>query len=210
MNSRGTDTRRADPIARLVQALTRLPGIGEKTATRLAFFVIKAGEEYAKDLASALVDATTKVTFCSVCQNFTEGDKCRICLDPRRDVRTICVVETVADLMAIERCNEYRGSYHVLHGAIAPLDGVGPDQIKLRELLSRLQTEDGAAVSEVIVATNPSVDGEATALYLQRTLSPLGITVSRIASGMPIGGDFEYADPATISRALAGRLTMNT
>ena len=198
----------ADPIARLVQVLGKLPGIGEKTATRLAFFVIKQSESYARELADALVDATTKIRFCARCQNFTQTEVCALCSDMRRDDGILCVVENVSDLYAIERSNEFRGRYHVLHGAIAPLDGIGPEQIKLKELLQRLATAEAAEVREVIVATNPSVDGEATALYLLRVLGPLGIKVSRIASGMPIGGDFEYADPATISRALSGRTTI--
>lgn len=201
-------TKRTDPIAKLVQSLSRLPGIGEKTATRLAFFIIRSGEAYASELAGAVLDAARNIRFCARCMNFTDAELCAICADPRRDGRVICVVETVPDLHAIERSNEYRGRYHVLHGAIAPLDGIGPDQIKLRELLARLSTEEERGVEEIIVATNPSVDGEATALYLLKVLAPLGVRVTRIASGMPIGGDFEYADPATISRALSGRHEM--
>lgn len=201
------DARRADPIARLVQLLGRLPGIGEKSATRLAFFVVRGQPEYARELADALVDATTRVRLCARCQNFTDAERCALCTDPRRESGVLCVVEHVKDLLAIERSHEFRGRYHVLHGAIAPLDNVGPDQIKLRELLVRLSDED-REVREVIVATSPSVDGEATALYVKRVLEPLGLRVTRIASGMPIGGDFEYADPATISRAFAGRREM--
>lgn len=199
---------RVDPVARLVQLLGRLPGIGEKTATRLAFFIIRQDTSYATDLAEAVVDARTRIRFCDRCQNFTDADLCSVCRDQRRDPSVLCVVEHVSDLLAIDRSNEFRGRYHVLHGAIAPLDGVGPDQIKLKELLLRLGGPEGTTVREVIVATNPSVEGEATALYLLKVLRPLGIDVSRIASGMPIGGDFEYADPATISRALSGRRTM--
>ncbi len=199
---------RADPLARLVQLLARLPGIGEKTATRLAFFVLRQDSSYAEELAAALVDARTKIRFCDQCQNFTDAERCSVCRDPRRDPHVLCVVEQVADLIAIERSNEFRGRYHVLHGAIAPLDGVGPDQIKVKELLTRLGGPEGNDVREVIVATNPSVEGEATALYLLKVLEPVGLTVSRIASGMPIGGDFEYADAATISRALSGRHNM--
>jgi recombination protein RecR len=201
------DARRADPIARLVQLLGRLPGIGEKSATRLAFFVVRGQPEFARELADALVDATTRVRLCARCQNFTDAERCALCTDPRREPGVLCVVEHVKDLLAIERSHEFRGRYHVLHGAIAPLDNVGPDQIKLRELLVRLSDED-REVREVIVATSPSVDGEATALYVKRVLEPLGLRVTRIASGMPIGGDFEYADPATISRAFAGRREM--
>jgi len=194
-----------DPIARLVQVLMRLPGIGEKTATRLAFFIIKSGPEYTKSMADALLEVGTQISLCKVCQNFTNQSVCKICSDTRRITETICVVENVSDLIAIERSKEFRGRYHVLHGAISPLEGIGPDEIKLKELLARLQTEEERDTSEVIIATNPSVDGEATALYLARVLTPLGIKVSRIASGMPIGGDFEYADPATISKAFSGR-----
>ena len=202
----GPADRRVDPIARLVQAFGRLPGVGEKTATRLAFHVIRQGDAFARDLAEALVEATTRVGLCGQCMNLTDGDRCSVCLDPRRDSRVICVVETVQDLRAIERSHEFRGLYHVLHGALAPLEGIGPEDIKVRELLVRLEKVEGT--EEVIVATNPSVEGEATALYLKRMLSALGLKVTRIASGMPIGGDFEYADPATISQALAGRRVM--
>jgi len=194
-----------DPIARLVQVLTRLPGVGEKTATRLAFFIIKSGEEYARNMAEALLDVGTQIRLCGLCQNFTGTDMCRICENPRRHREVICVVENVNDLIAIERSKEFEGRYHVLHGAISPLEGIGPDEIKLKELFSRLQSEEECHTKEIIIATNPSVDGEATALYIARMLTPLGIKVSRIASGMPIGGDFEYADPATISKALSGR-----
>lgn len=204
----GSDgARKVDPIARLVQALGRLPGIGEKTATRLAFFVLRQGREYAEDLASALLDATQRVGLCERCQNLTDEPTCSLCLDARRDGKVLCVVETVQDLRAIERSREYRGQYHVLHGALAPLEGIGPDQLKVKELLMRLQAVDNE-VEELILATNPSVEGEATALYLQKLLAPVGLRMSRIASGLPIGGDLEYADPATISQAIAGRRQM--
>lgn len=193
---------RVDPIARLVQELSRLPGIGEKTATRLAFHILKQGRERAKALADALIDATERTRFCSRCMNLTDAELCTICGDGRRDPAVVCVVERVPDLRAIERSGEYRGQYHVLHGALAPLEGVGPDDLKIRELLARLP------VKEIILATNPSVEGEATALYIQKIIQPLGVRVTRIASGMPIGGDFEYADPATISRAFSGRREM--
>lgn len=196
--------RRVDPIARLVQALGRFPGVGEKTATRLAFFVLRQGPGFARDLAEALVEATEKVGYCHSCQNLTDGQVCRICQDARRDPSVLCVVEDVQDLRAIERSREFRGRYHVLHGSIAPLDGVGPDDLKIKELLARL-SEGGEGVEEVIIATNPSVEGEATALYLQRMLAPMGYRVSRIASGLPIGSDLEYADAATIAQALSGR-----
>ncbi|MFO0727183.1 MAG: recombination mediator RecR [Myxococcota bacterium] len=197
-----------DPIARLIQALSKLPGIGEKTATRLAFYVLRAGPGFAKELSSALLDATEKTRFCARCTTLTDREVCAICSDERRDGSVLCVVEHVSDLRAIERTHEYRGRYHVLHGAIAPLDGVGPDQLKIKELLVRFQSAEESSVREVIVATNPSVDGEATALYLMRLLGPLGLKVTRIASGLPIGGDLEYADSATISRAFAARQKM--
>lgn len=199
---------RVDPIARLVQELSRLPGIGEKTATRLAFHILKQGKDRAKALADALVEATERTRFCARCMNMTDAELCQICGDGRRDPALICIVERVPDLRAIERSGEYRGVYHVLHGAIAPLEGVGPDDLKIKELLGRIGEQKQPPVQEIILATNPSVEGEATALYIQKIVSPLGLRVTRIASGMPIGGDFEYADPATISRAISGRREM--
>lgn len=202
------ERRKVDPIARLIQALSRLPGVGEKSATRMAFFVLRQGPTFAADLAEALLEATQRVSLCPRCQNLTDQEECGICADPQRDVRVLCVVENVQDLRAIERSQEFKGRYHVLHGTLAPLEGIGPEGIKVKELLSRLASSD-RSVEELIVATNPSVEGEATALYLQRVLQPMGFTVTRIASGLPIGGDFEYADPATISRALSGRQRMS-
>ena len=192
-----------DPLTILVQRLSRLPGIGEKTATRLAFYVLRAPEQYARELARALVDVREKMQPCSVCFHLTEQDPCRLCSDPRRDEGSICVVAHPQDLMAIERTACYHGRYHVLHGLLSPLDGVGPDQLKVKELLGRLG--DGK-VKEVILATSPSVEGDATALYLAGLIKPLSIKVSRIASGVPIGGDLEYADGVTLNRALEGRL----
>jgi recombination protein RecR len=192
----------ADPIARLVKELARLPGIGEKTAQRLAFHVLEAGPEYAQALAEAVVGVVRDVRCCSVCQTLTEQDPCAICSDDRRDPRIICVVEGVPDLLAVERTREFRGRYHVLHGALSPLDGVGPSDLKIRELLLRLEKEPA---EEVLVATNPDVEGEATALYLQKLLKPLGLRLTRIAQGVPMGGDLEYADQATLARALTGR-----
>jgi len=192
----------ADPIARLVKELARLPGIGEKTAQRLAFHVLDAGPEYAEALAAAVVGAVRDVRLCSTCQTLTERDPCGICADPRRDARLLCVVEGVPDLVAVERTHEFRGRYHVLHGALSPLDGVGPSDLKIRELLVRLEREPA---DEVVIATNPDVEGEATALYLAKLLKPLGIRVSRIAQGVPMGGDLEYADQVTLARALSGR-----
>ncbi len=192
----------ADPIARLVKELARLPGIGEKTAQRLAFHVLEAGPEYARALAEAVVGVVRDVRCCSVCQTLTEQDPCAICADDRRDPRIICVVEGVPDLLAVERTREFRGRYHVLHGALSPLDGVGPSDLKIKELLVRLEREPA---EEVLVATNPDVEGEATALYLQKLLKPLGLKLTRIAQGVPMGGDLEFADQATLARALAGR-----
>jgi recombination protein RecR len=192
----------ADPIARLVKELARLPGIGEKTAQRLAFHVLEAGPEAAGALAEAIVGVVRDVRCCSTCQTLTEQDPCPICADQRRDPRILCVVEGVPDLLALERTREFRGRYHVLHGALSPLDGVGPSELTIRELLLRLEREPA---EEVVIATNPDVEGEATALYLQKLLKPLGLKVTRIAQGVPMGGDLEYADQATLARALAGR-----
>jgi recombination protein RecR len=199
----------ADPIRRLVQELARLPGIGEKTATRLAFHLIRSNRQQIRDLAQALIDATDKIRLCSVCMNMTEDDPCAMCTDPRRDAETICVVATPSDLVAIDRGGHFRGRYHVLHGLLSPLEGIGPDDIRLAELVRRLGgAAESAMVREVIIATSPSVDGEATAMYIARMIKPLGIQVSRIATGLPVGGELEYSDQATIARALAGRATM--
>jgi recombination protein RecR len=192
----------ADPIARLVKELARLPGIGEKTAQRLAFHILKAGPGYAGDLANAIAGVIRDVRLCSSCQTLTEADPCGLCRDPERDARMICVVEGVPDLLAVERTHEFRGRYHVLHGALSPLDGIGPSDLKIRELLLRLEKEP---TEEIVVATNPDVEGEATALYLTKLLKPLGLKVTRIAQGVPMGGDLEYADQVTLARALAGR-----
>ena len=199
----------ADPIRRLVQELARLPGIGEKTATRLAFHLIRSNRQQIRDLAQALLDATDKIRLCSVCMNMTEVDPCVMCTDPRRDTETICVVATPSDLLAIDRGGHFRGRYHVLHGLLSPLEGIGPDDIRLAELVRRLGASgEPGTVREVIIATSPLVDGEATAMYIARTIKPLGIQVSRIATGLPVGGELEYSDQATIARALAGRATM--
>jgi recombination protein RecR len=196
-----------DPLARLIQALGRLPGIGEKTATRLGFYILRQGPELARELATSLIEASERIHLCSRCMNLTSRETCSVCDDAKRDHRGLCVVETVQDLRAIERTREFSGRYHVLHGSLSPLEGIGPDQLKIKELLSRLASEDPGP-EEIILAMNPSVEGEATALYLQRILSPMGYRISRIASGLPMGGDLEYADPATISRAFAGRHSM--
>lgn len=200
----------ADPIRRLVQELARLPGIGEKTATRLAFHLIRTNRQQIRELAQALLDVTDKIRLCSVCMNVTEADPCLLCTDSRRDPETICVVASPSDLIAIDRGGHFRGRYHVLHGLLSPLEGIGPDDLRIAELVRRLgaTTPDGRGVREVIIATSPSVDGEATAMYIARTLKPLGVTVSRIATGLPVGGELEYSDQATIARALAGRATL--
>lgn len=199
----------ADPIRRLVQELARLPGIGEKTATRLAFHLIRGNRQQIQDLAQALLDVTDKIRLCSVCMNMTEVDPCLLCTDGRRDSETICVVASPSDLVAIDRGGHFRGRYHVLHGLLSPLEGIGPDDLRIAELVRRLAPRaDAPAVREVIIATSPSVDGEATAMYIARTLKPLGVTVSRIATGLPVGGELEYSDQATIARALAGRATL--
>ncbi len=192
----------ADPIARLVAELAKLPGIGEKSAQRLAFHILKAGPAYAGDLAAAISGVVRDVRLCSRCQTLTDRDPCPICADPQRDAKVVCVVEGVPDLLALERTHEYRGRYHVLHGSLSPLDGVGPGDLKIRELLVRLEEEPA---EEIVIATNPDVEGEATALYLAKLLKPLGLKVTRIAQGVPMGGDLEYADQVTLARAMAGR-----
>jgi recombination protein RecR len=192
----------ADPIARLVKELAKLPGIGEKSAQRLAFHILKAGPGYASDLAAAIAGVVRDVRLCSSCQTLTDHDPCAICRSPDRDARLLCVVEGVPDLLAVERTHEFRGRYHVLHGALSPLDGVGPGDLKIRELLVRLEREPA---EEIVIATNPDVEGEATALYLSKLLKPIGLKVTRIAQGVPMGGDLEYADQVTLARALAGR-----
>lgn len=192
-------------LARLVQELGRLPGIGEKTATRLAMFILGAGREYVESLSEAIWAVKTETMLCKECFGLAEGDLCVICTDPQRSVESICIVEDPADLMAVERSHEYKGLYHVLHGVLAPLDGIGPEDLKIAPLLERLR-RDGT--KEVIVATNPNVEGEATALYLAKVIKPLGIQVSRIAHGIPMGGDVEYTDAVTLGRAIEGRREM--
>lgn len=186
----------------LISQFERLPGIGRKTAMRLAYFVLEQNPEYAKRFADALVSAKEKIHFCPVCQAFTDLEKCDICSDGNRDRSTICVVENAKEVLAIERTREYRGLYHVLHGHISPLDNIGPEQLKIKELLARLA--DGE-VKEVIMATSPTVEGEATASYISRLLKPMGIKISRLAYGIPVGADLEFADEVTLLRALDGR-----
>ncbi len=197
----------SDPIQRLVRELARLPGVGERTATRLAFHLVRRPESQVRELAAALLDVVEKIHLCSVCANLTERDPCSMCTDARRDPAMLCVVATPAELLAIDRAGHYTGRYHVLHGLLSPLDGVGPEDLRIVELMRRLEPsgEDTARVQEVIVATSASVEGEATALYLARLIKPLGVAVTRIASGIPVGGELEYSDQATIARALAGR-----
>jgi recombination protein RecR len=195
----------APAIVRLLEELERLPGIGPKSAQRLAFHILRADDEAASRLAESILEVKRTIRFCTRCFNFAEGELCEICADPRRDCSGICVVEEPRDVVAIERTGEFHGTYHVLGGAISPIDGIGPEQLHVMELIRRL--EDGA-VTEVVVATNPNVEGETTALYLARLIKPLGIKVTRIASGLPVGGDLEYADEVTLGRALEARREM--
>ena len=190
------------PVQVLIDELGRLPGIGPKSAQRIAFHLLKLSSDDVSRLAHALTDAKARVRFCARCWNVAEEEECGICRDDQRDARQVCVVEEARDIVAIERTGEFRGRYHVLLGAISPIDGIGPEQLKVRELLARLEPE---GVEEVILCTNPNVEGEATALYLARLLKPLGLKVTRIASGLPVGGDLEYADELTLGRALEGR-----
>jgi recombination protein RecR len=192
-------------LARLVQELGKLPGIGEKTATRLALFVLGAKREYVESLAEAIWAVKAETTLCQECFGLAEGELCAICRDPQRSEESICVVEEPPDLLAVERAQEYRGRYHVLHGVLAPLDGIGPEELRIAPLVERLRR---GHTKEVIVATNPTVEGEATALYLAKLIKPLGIRVSRIARGIPMGGDVEYVDAVTLGRAIEGRREM--
>ena len=192
----------AGPVQDLIDELGRLPGVGPKSAQRMAFHLLKLPKEDALRLARAIVEMKERVAFCARCWNVAEGDECGICADPRRDTHVLCVVEEPRDIVAIEKTQEYRGRYHVLQGAISPIEGIGPDQLKVRELVARLEPE---GITEVILCTNPNIEGEATAMYLARLLKPLGMKVTRIASGLPVGGDLEYADELTLGRALEGR-----
>ena len=194
--------RYAPSIQRLLEELERLPGVGPKSAQRIAYHVLRSDTEAAQRLADALVEVKRTVHFCPRCFNFAEGDLCGVCADPERDTTIICVVEEPRDVVAIDRTGEYHGVYHVLHGAISPIDGIGPEQLRVRELIDRLGQ---GGVAEVLLATNPNVEGETTALYLARLVKPLGIRVTRIASGLPVGGDLEYADEVTLGRALQAR-----
>ena len=195
----------AGPIARLVCELGKLPGVGEKTAARLAFHILRAPEADAAALSSAITELRAKIRLCSLCWDFTEEDPCAICRDQRRDASLLCVVAHPQDVLAIERTGGYRGRYHVLHGVLSPLEGIGPDDLRIAELVKRCA---GSDVREVIVATNPSVEGETTAIYLAKLIRPLGVRTSRIATGVPMGGELEYADQLTLVRAIDGRREM--
>jgi recombination protein RecR len=196
-----------EPVARLIEEFSRLPGIGPKTAARLVFYLLRAPEEQALALSDALRALRERIRFCSVCFNITDSDPCAICADEGRDRSTICVVEEPLDVVAIERTREYHGLYHVLHGTLSPVEGIGPDDLHIADLLPRLR--GNPPVREVIIATNPNMEGEATAMYLAGQLSGTGVRVSRLARGLPVGGDLEYADQVTLGRALAGRQTMD-
>jgi recombination protein RecR len=197
--------RYAPPIARLLEELERLPGVGPKSAQRIAYWLLTAESADAEQLATAITEVKRTIHFCPVCFNFAEGDLCSVCGDPERDRAMVCVVEEPRDLVAVDRTGEFHGVYHVLQGAISPIDGIGPERLRVRELIERLGE---AEITEVVIATNPNVEGETTALYLARLIKPLGIKVTRIASGLPVGGDLEYADEVTLGRALEARREM--
>jgi recombination protein RecR len=197
--------RYAPPIARLLEELERLPGVGPKSAQRIAYWLLTAESADAERLALAITEVKRTIHFCPVCFNFAEGDLCSVCSDPERDRTMVCVVEEPRDLIAVDRTGEFRGTYHVLQGAISPIDGIGPERLRVRELIDRLAPGE---ITEVVIATNPNVEGETTALYLARLIKPLGIKVTRIASGLPVGGDLEYADEVTLGRALEARREM--
>ena len=192
----------SDALGNLVDQLAKLPGIGRKSAQRLAFHILKQPEKEAQLLAEAILTAKAKIHYCSLCYNLTDKELCPICSNPERDQSVVCVVEDARDVIALERAHQFHGLYHVLHGAISPMDGVGPDQLKIKELLQRLQAHPA---EEIIIATNTSIEGEATAMYLSNLLKPLGIKVTRIAQGLPVGGDIQYADEVTLARAFEGR-----
>lgn len=192
----------AVPIAKLIEELSKLPGIGKRSAERLAFHILNLEDKEAESLSDAIISAKKQITFCPECQSLTDVTPCAICSNPRRDRSIICVVENPKDILAIEKTREYKGLYHVLHGAISPMDGIGPEMLKIKELLARLSSGE---VNEIIMATNPSIEGEATAMYISKLIKPLGITVTRIAHGIPVGGDLEYADEVTLTKAIEGR-----
>lgn len=203
MSTDSTST--AEPIGRLIEEFNKLPGIGPKSAQRLTYYLLRAPASEVNALADAIRNLKEKLALCSVCLNITDSDPCVICRDKERDHTRICIVEEPIDILPLERTKKYRGLYHVLHGVISPTDGVGPDELKIKELLTRLSNSD---VTEVILATNPNLEGEATAMYLQRLIAPLGIRITRLARGLPYGADLEYADDVTLSRALEGRQEM--
>ncbi len=192
----------AAPVAKLVEELHKLPGIGPKTAQRLAFYLIRMPEEHAHELAGAIVAVKDRVSMCSRCFNITEADPCAICSDPHRDQNTVCVVEEALDVLALERTRSYNGLYHVLHGAISPMNGIGPDDLKIRPLLDRLREEP---IGEIVLATNPNLEGDATAMYIHKLIPSSDLSVTRPARGLPVGGDIEYADESTLGRAIEGR-----
>lgn len=194
------------PVQRLIDEFSRLPGIGPKSASRLTFFLLRGDGQQPRDLAQALIELKERTRFCSMCFNITEADPCPVCADPSRSNGLICVVEEPLDVLAIERTGQFKGRYHVLHGALSPVEGVGPENLKIRELVVRVKAEP---VREVILATNVSLEGEATAMYIQKQLAPLGPKVTRLARGLPVGGDLEYADETTLARALEGRSEMS-
>lgn len=192
----------AEPVARLIDELGRLPGVGPKSASRLAYYLLRASREQALGLAEAILEVKERIVLCSRCFNITESDPCGVCTDPTRDRSIICVVEEPLDVLALERTGEFRGLYHILHGVISPVDGVGPDKLRIRELLERVAA---GRPEEIILAMNPNIEGDATAMYIARQLVATGVTISRPASGLPVGGDLEYADEITLGRALSGR-----
>jgi recombination protein RecR len=194
-----------EPVTRLIDAFAQLPGIGPKTASRLTFYLLRRPAEQTEVLAEALRDLKERIIFCQQCFNITEQSPCKICQDEGRDRGVVCVVEEPLDVLAIERTGEYRGLYHVLHGAISPVEGIGPDELRINELMARLRSE---SIQEILLATNPNLEGEATAMYLARLIQPMGMRVTRLARGLPVGGDLEYADAVTLSRALEGRQEM--
>jgi recombination protein RecR len=200
-----TTSATAAPLVRLIDEFHKLPGIGPKSAQRLAYYLLRMPTVDAQALAAAILEVKERVTLCSICMNVTEVDPCRVCSDERRERTIICVVEEPLDILALERSHSYHGLYHVLHGAISPMDGIGPEDLKMTDLLQRLRSDE---VREIILATNPNLEGEATAMYLTRLLKPLGVKVTRLARGLPVGGDLEYADDVTLARALEGRQEM--
>ncbi len=195
----------AEPVSRLIEELSKLPGIGPKSAARLTYYLLRIPEAEARALAEAIIAVKEKTVFCDSCQNITDSNPCAICASKERDHSIICVVKEPLDIMALERTGQYRGLYHVLHGVLSPMDGIGPDDLKIKELLQRLKT---GSVKEVILATNPNLEGEATAMYLQRLISPFGVRLTRLARGLPVGGDLEYADEVTLTHAIEGRQEM--